>query len=543
MTRKILVFVVLGLLAYGLPAAQVDPQIAREVATAFDQAAKEHVAGVTQTMTPQQTPQLEPPEQPKFTPWSLHCMDMEAQSLNYSAAMEGLVKRVKVLDDAGKIEKVAEYCRAAVPFLTATPATHKALACEFLAHFPASAVEAGAIPGIGALLDDTTEAFHGMRGSMQQSAMTPGTYTPISMTVADMAQIALLSTTYCHFSSQEIFQRWWAGNNEYASRLWYWISRYRDTPEIRTQLAKLNPTQTLKVYLLLNNSAARRNEREAPWRDAGLQQPPDLDGGIYFHNAYSPVQAGKFVAAHHLQPVLLDLLAGTTTWPEVKDNTGSGETELAMMIAEVGRNCWTRKDATTIEQILNSGRGLAVHETRVQTQLTGVAVNLDSARLEPILLGQLARNPLQPDLTTILLANTNLKHWDVIRGYYARFDGFGQSQVIRTLGDMAIREDMRTALCQLFAEDHLDAALTPNGNVADEDSPRRVRLDAYASAAERINGGQPAVDPAVLRAALSCGRGKVDRKTSEAELAAMPPARTEAIKQLTAFFAKVKPVG
>ncbi|MCL4401835.1 MAG: hypothetical protein M1436_04095 [Acidobacteria bacterium] len=539
MLRSIFLFALVGVLAYKLPAAPFDPQIAKEVAAVFAQAATEHAAG-QMALIPQQQ-QLGQPDQPTFKPWSLPISGVDGIVLNYSPAMEGLVARVGALDAAGETGMVAEYCRAALQYLSAPQENYRALACEFLAHFPAAAVGAGALPGIGALLDDTAAAFHGMRQALPQQG--PMSYTPISMTVADIARVAMLQITEYRFSSRAIFQRWWAGNAEYTDRLWYWVVRYRDTPDIRAQLDKLDPARELKIYLLLDNSTARRNEMEAPWRTAGLQPPADFAGGIYHHNPPNPVQAGQFVAAHHLQHELFDLLAGTTTWPEVKDNTGWGETALALAITEVGRNCWTRADAATIEQILNSGRGLAVHENRAQTGLTEVAVSLDGARLESIVLGQLARNPQQPDLTTVLLANTGLKHWKLIRGYYDLFNGDGQARVIRALGDMAIRDDMRAALCSLFAEDHLEAALTPDGNVADGDQPRRDRLSAYAAVAERLNNGKPVVNPAVLQAALSYGMGKIDNATRDAQIAAMPAARKEAVNQLAAFFAKVKPAG
>ncbi|HEX2948263.1 MAG TPA: hypothetical protein VHV83_01610 [Armatimonadota bacterium] len=544
MLKRICLCISLCMLAYGLPAVAANRQIAREVATAFDQAAKEHavvrVETISQFDTIATSQQSDQSNSALFKGWTLSFAGVEGKQLNYSTAMEDLVKRVRVLDDAGNLDKVIDYCRIVVPYLQAAQASHKALACEFLAHFPASAVDAGALPHIGALLDDATVAFQGVRESVPQSVQMPFLYTPMAMSVADMAQMALSSVTDCQFSNREVFQRWWPENKDYVNHLWYWVVRYQDTPEIRAKLSRLSPLQTLKVYLLLDNLTARRNEMETPWRKAGLQPPQNFATNMYRANSPDPIQVGKFVADHHLQEQLFDLLSGAITWPDVKDNTGWGETALGMRITEVGRHCWTREDTMTIERILNSGRGLAVHEIRVQTGLTQVAVSLDNARLESILLGQLARNPRQPELATLLLANTGLKHWDIIRSCYDKFNGYGEEQLITALGEMATRNDMRAMLCQLFAEDHLEAVLTPDGRVANDDSPRRNRLSAYARAAERINGGMPVVDPKVLQAAISCGIGKIDETTSEAQIAAMPGARTEAIKQLTAFFAKIK---
>lgn len=541
MFRICLVLVLGGVLAGRLPAAPVDPLIAKEVAAAFARAAQEHesihVPYGNQTL--QQPAPSRAPEQPAFKPWSLLHGGADNTVLNYSTAMEKLIARVAALDAAGKAEKVAGYCRAAMPFLAARRKADRALACEFLAHFPATAVECGAAPGIGALLDDAAVAFPAMHQSLPQQGPTANT--PGAMTVAGVAQVALLHMTGGRFANRAIFRRWWAANDGYADRLWYWATRYRDTAEARARLEKLDPNRVLKIYLLLNNATARRNEMTAPWREAGLQAPADFDGGIYLYNQPNMAWVGKYVAAHRLQPVLFDLLAGRTAWPEVKDNTGWGETALALVITEVGRHCWARADAATIEAILNGGRGLAVHENRVQTGLAEVAVTLDGARLEPILLGQLARNPRQPELAAVLLANTGLKHWPLIRKYYDGFDGDGQCQVIRTLGNMAIRPEMRATLCRLFAEDQLDAAMTADGRVADADGPRRARLSAYAGAAERLNGGRPAVEPAVLRDALSTGDGKIDNATRAAQRAALPEARREAIRQLAAFYAKITP--
>lgn len=529
------------------------PTVEQTVAEVFQQAATEHVALPAPNLEQQQGHITVPT--PAFETWSLGTLrvrDLSANGLpnlyshvvlSRSAAMEGLVQRVQQMQIAGEGKAVNAYCRAASSFLADKDPRQRALACELLAHSPATTTELDLLPEIGKLLDDTAAAFPAAAKGPGPQSITSAPVNDIrpvaAVTVGEMAQLTMMIATQARFSTGADFQYWWAENKNFRHHLWYWVTRASFPPTDTATLQALGAREVVRISLLVNNSTARRYEREAPWRRHGKQPPAGISDTVYYlHINVDYAEVRRLVKAQALQPWLLDVLAGNEVWPEVDDKQGGGARMLGYSIVEALRDTLQRKDAATLVAILNSNRGLAAKSTDLQTRMTEMAVGLDRERLAPIILQQLERNPKQPRLACMLLANSGMQHWPVVeRLYREQFDARGQAEIINTLGELGAKAAYRDALVQLFTTDHLEPIFAADGRRADEDYSRGIRLFAYSNAAKHLNGGKPVVDDDLLQAA-TWHDGKVSREEAEARERAVPVARKEAIARLAAFFAK-----
>ena len=534
---RLLGFCLLILCGLGLAARAEDAAVVREVEKAFDTAAKEHAViepgrylfvDLPQQIIPGGTHTTSPSSSSRRPPiWSLQENDVAfMKALSRSDAMEELVRTVDNLLSQQDAATAEQYCRTAAWFVSDQRATHRALACEFIAHYPEMAIDIGAIPMLGALLDDKAEAF-------TQALRDRGNYGYLAMTVAEVARIALRKITCGSFPTQAIFQRWWEMNGDCRNHLWYWAVRYGGTEADKKMLATFDPLQTLKIYLLYSNNGALTAEGSLPWSSKGEALPNDC----YFAKPPSVqpdiTAISQFVNDHQLQPVLLDLLAGKSDWYEVKGN----EASLCKTLVEVLPHCLQRADAATLEAILNSGHSLAASYPELQAGIVEVAVTLDKDRLEEIILAQMKRNPNQPRLSGILLVNTGLKHWDTIRQYYDH--DFNTSNQCRLIQDLRIqpKPEIHAKLRELLESDHLDMLLDEQGKPTEEDARRRQRLREFAMAAEWLNHGA-VIEPSLLSAATFLG-GKITHEEEAAQLKAMPAAREKVIKQLADFYGKI----
>lgn len=542
----------------GTPASAVVAEVAvAEVQAAFDQAAVEHAAGASGGVEP----------------WGLvgyarNSDNSRARVLNRAAALDALVATVRQYEREGDEVQVVAYCRAAGSFLTAPQATHRAVACEFLACFPSAAVEADALPQMGALLADTAAAFPGGEYPITQIAMAPVKITPITMTVGEIAGDALFSMTKIRFADRTVFDRWWTVNGDYSQRHWYWVlrfnaagyasTRWKLIPRINSStepassvnlhetekndvlLAALTPERALQVLLLANNRAAFWHEVQAPWLASG-QQPVEMDGGISYTGLRpDPALIVQHVRTYDQRQLLWDVLEGKVVWPEMANADASSQEMLGMAIVDVLQEMLRLGDVATIERILTNDAGLPVQSARLQSRLTLIATHLDAARSEAIIVKQLQRNPAQVELAIMLLQQTGFAHWEVVRTSYDALPPSGQNALIGEIGAVKLPES-RATLATLFAEKLLEAVLKDGATPQAADYPRPDRLRAFAAAAASLNGA-PVVDDTLLNTATRYpGKVQLTAEERQAYMTAMANARVEVIGILRAFFTNGTP--
>ena len=509
-----------------------DPQIAQATAATFDKAAREHAAGFSlqdpvagidgSTLGKLATPV-----------WPLRGIHAPHKVLNRAPALMALAKQARQLKQEGHAAQVAAYCRAAGAYLASPQAGYRALACEFLAYFPVEAIENGALPAVGELLADDANAFPGIENYRDPSPNDEGraTVSTTTLTVAEVARAAIFNMVYLQFDTPAHFHVWWQANTEYARRLWYWSMRFEATDDDWAQLGKLPLEQSVKILLLLNNETVRQQEITAAWQQA----PAGLFGGIW-HNPVPPTvdKAAQFLTRHKGQSLLLDLLAGTVTWPEVQ---GDGEVLLGETIARLLPSVLTKADAAAVQKIADEKHGLAASPTE-QVDLILDAALLDPEHGAPLLLAQLERTPDRWDMALGLLQISGLQHWETLQRYFAKFPVEGQCMLIRQLGALNTPQ-ARDALGGLFTADRLEAAIEPGGKIKAVDAPRAARLHAYFDAVQALNDNTPVIDPIALETATRYGTRK-DADNHEESYASRDlfPARSLVIRRLKEFFAE-----
>ncbi|MHB9026861.1 MAG: hypothetical protein ACYC7E_22230 [Armatimonadota bacterium] len=532
MRHLVLVCVLACLLPLGARAGVVEDAVAAAITAAAGERAL-----VVQDNLAQQMP-LPVRDIPKgFASWSLHEYGNGGLALQRCEALETLVAQVQKAEDP---DTVPAHVRAALPFLQDKSPQRRTAACEFLAHFPHALLEVQGVETVAALLDDTAVAFRGVDRLSPPFGLQLSKETPLTLTVRDVARLALFEVTMCRFPDRAAFTRWWGEHRYYHRRLWYWGRYFHGTPAQMAIFEKMPEAEALRLLLLMSNYTARKVERDRPWYLHEEKTPEGLDGGVYHSADRRPNQVGAFVKRHRLQETVLDLLAGKTAYPDIKDSPyEDGKRQLGWTIVELLPVCLARGDVPRLEEILNSGKALPAVDTRLQTRLTEVAIALDWQRREEILLAQLRRNPRQPELGRQLLDQSGLKHWELLqRLYLTTWPPDGQALIIRELTHYA-KPEFHQRLTELYLGDKLDVDLDAKGEPAKDDGARCTRLRAFADAAQHLNGGTPVVKEDTLRAATSYG-GKISTEQLRAQLAAMPPARTETIALLTAFYQGVK---
>ncbi|HVM61535.1 MAG TPA: hypothetical protein VMV72_11795 [Verrucomicrobiae bacterium] len=497
--------------------------VQRIVADAFAQASLDHstikTAGLYQARRAD-TPPIE------LRPWSF-VLGFDDKSLNRSDALEDLIKRITALTPSNSSDCVASYCQFAKRFLSDDRAGYRAIACEFLGHFPTEMAEQGSIPQVGNLLDDDALAFKGMHETPVQSGLFTCREVGIGVTVGDIARAALEASTGIRFSNREKFLAWWGNNAAFQERIWYWAVRWRipDPSDDLGLLEKIEPRQALKVMLLVDNGSALLAESGVP--------PSDLSSWM----CHSPNKEAiaEFVRRNNLRQTLLDLLSGSAVWPELQIDQYS-RMDFVNKVSELSTGVFEQADAKTLEGILDSGGGLVAQEPRQQATIALLAAHLDPERYDEIVISRLKRNPEQAALAVDAVQRTGMEHWELIKTAFARSRVYEQATIIDALGTLK-DSTPRKALGELMESQdftaHLDQRGWPNRN----DTERLLR--AYVGAAQALNHGQPVVDNDLLDKACFTRPFKVEYdEVMKQHDANVPAARSQALEELRQFFSQ-----
>ena len=521
--------------------------IAREVAVAFRKAVKQHAAMDAQPR--QQIRHMFPGARvPRdaFAACTLIATfgGFESAVLNASPAMEALVRKVDALAGDGTGEAAREYCERAVPYLSHEQPAYRAVACEFLAHFPVAAIELGLVPVIAGLLSDPAPAFPAVTASLRPSGRNEVAGT-VQLSVADVARFALTDITNFAFADREVFSTWWRQNRNLHERVWYWAVRWRkrETQKDLDRLAALEPRTALKILLLVGNSTARQTEAALPWIVAGDQREPSDMLPMAGMMAWAPTAETitAFVRNIGLRDFVLGLLSGDEIWPETAHGTYRyGFRALVKTLIPVCEQVLERTDAQILEAALNDGKGLSASSAAIQTDLALLAATLAPDRAEDIMVSQLRRNPTQRLLAAALVERTGTHHWDLVRASYFCDGPYYPSsslrpQIVRALGGAGA--GARARLLELFRAEHLSAALTEHHSPASDWHYRDELFRAFAAAAQSVNGGTAVVDDELLEeACFQLGMVSGERQREEKRHnAGVPAARERALAKLRAF--------
>jgi len=466
--------------------------------------------------------------------------------------MEALDEKCRSLSGPSSGGRLSAYVQMAGSYLAHENAAYRTVACEFLARFPQEAVEADLTPAVGNLGEDNASAFKGVNfhtGQQDISATLAGS--DGSVTVADVAALALGRMTQFRFADCAAFRAWWRQNNDYRKRLWYWSLRWRDVRANHDQaaipdLAHFQPMEALRLMLLVDNDAAKV-------ADAGLHEASMLSSGEPSavqqvepnYPAFAAKTMADFVRAHSFKEVLLRIIQQDVPWPEARSERSV--IGLWIKILPILPQVLEKSDAEVIEKVLVDARGPMALTSGpwckgIHAEFSRVAIALDPLKAEEILISQLKREPRQPVLAAQLIMATGLKHWDLVQ---AACPGRpSKSPVIKALARLHT-PDAASALAQWFnAEDW-----TPNPNDIKKygyevDSSRGFLLRDFVKAAAALNGGNPVISRSLLdRARWKTGKWTTEEQKRNAREAnkAVLAARAEVVAQLKHFFAKFVP--
>ena len=294
-----------------LPAASANvqrPEVERQLAAVFDQAVKEH-AFATEALAwlkPGQTEVVSSlnsgrqiAKHAPFYGWSLRGIGAleSGPTLYQSEAMEDFVKGLRA---TGRGDEAAVCLKFAQAYLNHADPRYRAVACEFLAHFPLQVIDAGLLPAVAQRLGDSALAFDGATfGCDQRAGYIHVTRCANSVSVGDVAREALVCGTGFQFQDAKAFDVWWQGNKDCRHRLWYWAMRWERLPiapptppaadpsktpvvthtgkvsvetEFPALVAAVGPEEGLKTLLLAPNPRAVATQSGARWGLGGASE-------------------------------------------------------------------------------------------------------------------------------------------------------------------------------------------------------------------------------------------------------------------------------
>lgn len=520
--------------------------VTQRVQTAFGAAASEHVRGFTVPGDDEE--------------WMMYNSPAGSQKrANRAPSIIELIQAIRCLRRDGDTAQANAYCQVAVTELSSPNIARRALACEFLAWFPVAAIDLGALPQIASLLDDHTDVFPGRISNIAQ-AYNPQNATPTMLTMGDIANATIYTMTGINFPHFTDFQFWWTENAEHATRYWYWAIRFtatsqaiahtkNDMPvydiamqaENHRLLDAMSPELRLKLLLLAGIEPVAAREVEAPWRTRGQQPPVYVYNGDHFANV-NPNEAWSYIATHHLQPQLDDLLNGTLIWPEINNPFNPDIVErLAHTIARLLRDHVRKKDALKLINQITCSTGLAARSRDMRRELVLLALKADAVRSATLALTELKNYPHQPDIALGLLHGTGTKYWDALQPIYAAFDDLELDRFIVGIGEFKT-PPARSILRQLFdafiSETHLDT-YAGQGKYFNYIN----HIDAFAEAANALTGKR-LFESTLLDAAMfplpgepaTTQKVEVSPEERERRQKAAVVARPEIMRRLVAFY-------
>lgn len=521
--------------------AGLDKAIVDEVAAAFAKAAKEHAVSL-----------LRPASQPSSNPgpaekaelarlardyprlWTLRMQDGEG--LPFSPAMEDLVAKVRALADANS-PPVAPYLRAAGGFLKQQEAVDRAMACEFLAHFPAQTVEQGLLGGVGECLDDPAAVFEAFSVNIPQSAALPPSIVAMPMNVGQIAKIAAANITGLSFPSRNVFKQWWRGSGDYARTLWYWRARWQyvapdnDLPALDT----LDPKDALRIMLLTNNRVAISQEAGEPRRYGGEKnRPADLPGVFQLNEvSLSPAVIAAFAKKHSMKDDLLGLYYESPAWLKFSDKDNRDYySKMLFGVTRVLGHLLDKEDLPAVEAILTGKTvQLSLHDS-LMAHVALMGAGLAPANAERLLVDQLHRTPGQSDLAAELVKVSGLKHLDLVK---AAYNASARTSVIDQIGALKSKPAAK-ALGELLAADDLSFSENADrqSRHGNDEGTREAIFLAYVRAAEAING-KPVIDKELVEnARRQVGKGASPQMNHHNK--PVGPFRKQAIEELAQFF-------
>ncbi len=520
--------------------AQRRAEIAKEVAAVFEKAVKEHAKAADELAGLSSDRHVPMREGIKFKPWSSGALE-GGDSLNRSDSLEGCVVKVRAVAKKGRDAEVAAYVRAAAAFLRHKDPKYRAVACEMLCHFPHRAVELGATPLVGKLLDDRSVAFAGASLGLGQVALYISRLKN-GIDVAFLARRAMARMTTFSFAGADAFETWWAQNKDYRGRLWYWAARWRTVKPAADLacLAHLKPLQALKFILLVKNRDARLAEALRAFEVDG--KGPKGEPVRWAHNIDCfeprPVTVTAYVKKHKLKGTILAILRRQIDWACVTNNPKAWGTMLYYMLPTL-RAILTKADVPVIERLLAEPEGVLIAATHLQRELIKLAIDLDADGAERILLAHWEQDRTRYFVAANLIRLTGLKHWDRVKAAYR--DG-AKPWIIRALAGLKSPEVPGILRELLQAEDWsgpLEDDLAKYGY--EVSSWSLLMLRTFADAGKTLNGGKVVIKKEDLARARTRGPTKMERELTaekKAHNARVRALRAEIVKRLDAFFAE-----
>ena len=536
-------------------------EIARRLANTFDLAVKQHAAA-TQVLAWLKPGQCElvssynraipVPEHPPYY--------SGLAGLYRSEAMENLAGKLAA---TGRRDEAAAYLRIAEGYLNHRQPQYRAVACEFLAHFPLQVLDSGLLPPLGERLGDSATAFDGAQSVMGQQTTGIRRIVP-GVSVADLAEAALHAATGHGFQKDaKAFEDWRQGNKDYHHRLWYWALRWSYLPwappppevlasktpvaypasrvsvetEFPALVGELGPEEALKTLLLAYNVGAIAAQSKASFfrSDEPIFRNPNVRLAanapvLGFYGTYvEPKVAAKFVEQYSLKPRLLEILRQDQPWPEVAAK--ESKRNLLAYVIEVLKIVATRADADAIQEALDHPIPALALGSEGRTPLTLLLTRLDPQRAEAILLAPFIERPNLGGLAAELIRTTGLKHWDTIAP--AAQDRRVRALVLPALGRLQTSQAAKV-LSELFASEDLTLKIDEWGLIHANDLEL---FEGYVSAAALLNGNRPVLDEDLLNRARGMPM-KVPRYEQQKQAALSLAARAEAIDRLKKFFAR-----
>jgi hypothetical protein len=540
--------------ASAVPLAEADKAaIEKEIAATFDQAVKEHNAAAQQLADVKPGADVNPRDAKDFIPWGLGFgSDLVGEvCLNRSEALATLFRRLgdptsaaarPSPGDPAYADRRLAYAEAAGRFLTHKDPKYVAVACEFLAHLPAEAVDAGLVPALAGLLGRRDAAFEGAtRGVTQQSVSL--SRLAGGVTVGTLADAALAEMTSFHFADERTFQAWWDRNQDYRNRLWYWSLRWRGVQRetadyARADVAALPPAQALRFMLLAGNAYAKLADAGVP-ADAALGRLGT--GPILEQRRYAPSFHGSIIAdlvqRNGLKNDLMAVVRQAPPWPEAKGKealralflSDDGSTTVLPIMMQPGlRASFDKADVDAIVKEVEDARGLLSND-QLLNQFVETVLMLDPSRAEGLCVSLLKRNPKQPLIAARLVRYSALQHWDLVQA--ACPPGADRRPVVEALGDLRTPEAAAILLRWMNEQDW-----TPKlNNLGYESDPAMGYLrESFVKAANAMNRGKPAIAQDLLDRATWRG-SKISPEELKVANKDVPAAQAELVAALKKF--------
>jgi hypothetical protein len=476
-------------------------------------------------------------EKSPFTPWSLW-MGVADATLNRSEELERYVARLRAARYRGEEADVAPRLRAAAEFLEHADPRYRTVACEVLCHFPVLAVELGFTPRIGRLLDDQAAPFAGVDRFLTQKSMGMERRKD-GVNVAVVARMAMVWMTTLDFANADAFATWWVQNRDYRSRVWYWQARWRRTKpgEDWACLADVDPAEGLKFIVLAQNDWAVTAEAERAFEVDGI---PPMDKPVRYsrrvlHYFDPPGRVvADYVRKHGLRPTVLAILRGEIKWECVQDNQIAQRAMLSGLMPAL-RAVLTQADVPLLEEMLAGSVGVLRAEPSVDLDVLELAIDLDPAGAERMLLAHWKRRRGDTFVAARLIRLTGLKYWE-----YVKFTCRDKSSPRVLLAVGGVRSPVAAGvLRELFRR--ADCVGPLQWDMRNYDRQRGGEawdmLKAFADAAKVFNDGKAVVTTEDLARARTRVRIK-EKPTREdkAYNAGVPDIRVELSNRLHTFF-------